>query len=94
MLTGLNRAITDYVARFDPEHLEDKFSNGKRGSIMGAASKLKYWDLYKDLYLVLSQQASGELPQVFLEELSRAYEHEATKAAPKTSQPAAKRKAS
>jgi predicted component of type VI protein secretion system len=69
----------DYIARLDPEELENKFSGGKRG-IMNAANKLKYWDLYKDLYQVVTQAQPGQLPQQFLEELARAYETEGARA--------------
>ena len=47
---------------------------------MNAANKLKYWDLYKDLYQVVTQGQPGQLPQQFLEEMARAYEHESTRA--------------
>ena len=43
---------------------------------MSAAHKLKYWDLYKDLYQVVTQSGAGQLPQQFFEDLSRAYEQE------------------
>ncbi|HUL83707.1 MAG TPA: type VI secretion system-associated FHA domain protein TagH [Gammaproteobacteria bacterium] len=81
LLGALRIAIADYIARLDPEELENKFSGGKRGGIMNAANKLKYWDLYKDLYQVVAQGQPGQLPQQFLEELSRAYEQEGTRAA-------------
>jgi type VI secretion system protein len=79
LLNGLRAALADYVARLDPEDLESKFTNGKRGGIMNAANKLKYWDLYKDLYQVVTQQAAGQLPQLFVEDLARAYEHESAR---------------
>jgi type VI secretion system FHA domain protein len=80
LLSAVRAAIVDYVARLDPDELENKFTNGKRGGLMSAANKLKYWDLYKDLYQVVTQAQPGQLPQQFLEELSRAYEQEGTRA--------------
>jgi len=74
VLVAMRAAIADYVGRLDPEELENKFSNGKRGGLMSAAHKLKYWDLYKDLYQVVTQAQPGQLPQQFLEEMARAYE--------------------
>lgn len=76
LLSALRTAAVDYIARLDPEELENKVSNGKRGALINAANKLKYWDLYKDLYQVVTQAQPGQLPQQFLEELSRAYETE------------------
>jgi type VI secretion system FHA domain protein len=69
------------AVRLDPEELESKISNGRSG-LMNAANKLKYWDLFKDLYQVVSQHQAGQFPQQFLEELARAYELEESRAAP------------
>ena len=76
LLGALRTTIEDYIARLDPDALENKVANGKRGGLMSAAHKLKYWDLYKDLYQVVTQCEAGQLPQQFLEDLSRAYEQE------------------
>jgi type VI secretion system protein len=80
VLSALRAAIADYVGRLDPDDLESKFSSGKRGGLMGAANKLKYWDLYRDLYQVVTQGQPGQLPQQFLEEVARAYEAEGARA--------------
>jgi type VI secretion system FHA domain protein len=79
ILAALRVAIADYIGRLDPDDLESKFSGGKRGGLMGAAHKLKYWDLYRDLYQVVAQGQPGQLPQQFLEEMARAYEAEGTR---------------
>lgn len=76
VMKGMRSAVGNLLEQLEPEQLEDRFSNGKRGSIMGAASKLKYWDLYRDLYAVISQNSGSELPQAFVEEFARAYEEE------------------
>jgi type VI secretion system FHA domain protein len=80
LLAALRVAVADYIGRLDPDELESKFTNGKRGGLMNAANKLRYWDLYKDLYQVVTQGPSGQMPQQFLEEMARAYEHESTRA--------------
>jgi len=80
VLASLRTAVSDYIGRLDPDDLENKFTNGKRGGLMSAANKLKYWDLYKDLYQVVTQGQQGQLPQQFLEEMARAYEQENTRA--------------
>jgi type VI secretion system protein len=79
LLSALKTALGDYVGRLDPDDLENKFSNGKRGGLMNAANKLKYWDLYKDLFQVVTQQVAGQLPQLFAEDMARAYEHESAR---------------
>lgn len=92
LLGAVRTAITDYMGRLDPDELENKFSNGKRGGLMNAANKLKYWDLYKDLYLVVTQAPPGQLPQQFAEELARGYEQETSRggASPSNRKPQAK----
>jgi type VI secretion system FHA domain protein len=82
MLAALRTAVADYVGRLDPEELEHKVASGKSGMLANATNKLKYWDLFKDLYQVVAQRQPGQFPQQFVEELARAYETEASRAAP------------
>ena len=83
LLSAMRKAVVDYVGQLDPEALENKIGRGN--ALLGAANKLKYWDLYKDLFQVVSQCESGQFPHQFLEELARAYELEASRAAPAVS---------
>jgi type VI secretion system protein len=78
LLAALRVAVVDYVNRLDPDELESKIG---RGGLMQAANKLKYWDLYKDLYQVVSQHQPGQFPHQFVEDLAHAYELEASRAA-------------
>jgi type VI secretion system protein len=82
LLASLRKAIVDYVGRLDPDELESKVGSGKVGALLNATNKLKYWDLYKDLYQVVTHHQPGHFPAQFLEELARAYELEAQRAAP------------
>jgi type VI secretion system FHA domain protein len=81
LLAAMRTAVSDYVGRLDPEELESKINNGRVG-LINAANKLKYWDLFKDLYQVVSQHQPGQFPHQFIEELARAYELEESRAAP------------
>jgi type VI secretion system protein len=76
LLKALCTAVPEYVNRLDPVVLEDKFARAGRGSLMGATSRLKHWELYKDLFQVVAHHHPGQLPAQFLEELARAYEEE------------------
>lgn len=87
LLAAMRTAVADYLGRLDPEELEKKIGRGN--ILLGAANKLKYWDLFKDLYQVVSQGEPGQFPHQFIEELARTYELEASRAAP----PAAGRQA-
>ncbi len=87
VLAAVREAIASYVAKLDPDELENRVSNGKPRSLIHAANKLKYWDLFKDLYAVMTSHQPGQFPPQFLEELTRAYELEASRAAPPVANP-------
>jgi type VI secretion system FHA domain protein len=80
LLAAMRAAVVDYVNRLDPEELESKVGRGN--ALISAANKLKYWDLFKDLFQVVAQHQPGQFPHQFIEELARAYEHEESRAAP------------
>jgi type VI secretion system FHA domain protein len=80
LLAAMRTAVVDYVNRLDPEELESKIGRGH--ALLGAANKLKYWDLYKDLFEVVSQHQPGQFPHQFIEELARAYEVEESRSVP------------
>lgn len=82
LLAALRKSIVDYVGRLDPDELESKVGSGKVGALLNATNKLKYWDLYKDLYQVVTHHQPGHFPAQFLEELARAYENEVQRTAP------------
>ncbi len=83
LLRALHSALVRYVERLDPERVEEQFASGRRSALLGATNR-KYWDYYKDLYLVVSQHPAGELPAQFLEEFAQAYEEEVGKPGDKT----------
>jgi type VI secretion system protein len=78
LLSAMRTAVADYIGRLDPEELENKIGRGN--PLLGAANKLKYWDLFKDLFAVVSQCQPGQFPHQFAEELARAYEAEESRA--------------
>ena len=80
LFNAMRTALSDYVARLDPDDLENKIGRGS--GLLSAANKLKYWDLFKDLYQVVAQRQPGQFPHQFIEELARAYELEASGSAP------------
>ena len=80
LLAAIRTAVVDYVGRLDPEELESKIGRGN--ALIAAANKLKYWDLYKDLFEVVSAHQPGQFPHQFTEELARAYEVEESRSVP------------
>lgn len=77
LVKAMNRALEDYVDRFDPEELKSRFDKGlKRSGLLAGANKLKYWELYEESYPALTQREDGGPPQLFSEEFARAYSQE------------------
>jgi len=74
LLAAVKTAVDDYVGQLDPDELEKKFSGSKRLGFMNAANKLKYWDLYRDLYHLIAMHEPAQFSQAFLDALTRAYE--------------------
>jgi type VI secretion system protein len=72
-------AMDELMNRIDPGELQERFDRGlKRGAILRAANKMKYWDLYVEFYQVLNQRNEQGLPAVFAEEFARTYAERAT----------------
>ncbi len=71
---AIQAAIDELMNRIEPGELQEKFDRGlKRGALLGAANKMKYWDLYTEFYHVLNQRNEQNLPTLFAEELARTY---------------------
>ncbi len=81
-------ALKEFLDRFDPDELRSQFDQGlKRKPLLSGTNKLKYWELYQECFLVLTQAEDGKAPEAFSNEFARAYEHEvqALKASSKNS---------
>ncbi len=75
MVAAMEVAFNDFLHRLDPHELQERFDRGgKRGGLLGATNKMKYWDLYGELYHTLKQNPKDEFPHTFVEEFARAYE--------------------
>jgi type VI secretion system protein len=81
LTSAIQAAIDEVMNRIEPGELQERFDRGlKRGPLLGATNKMKYWDLYTEFYQVLNQRSEQGLPTLFSEELARTY---AEKVAPK-----------
>lgn len=73
--TAMHEAFNEFIGRFDPDDLQERFNRGlKRGALMGATNKMKYWDLYRELYEVMTQHSEQAYPRLFGEVFAQAYE--------------------
>jgi predicted component of type VI protein secretion system len=75
MLEGMTEAFHEFSDRFDPVELEQNFSRTlKSNPLFRFFNQLKFWQLYRDLYPIMTQPGSGKFPQHFGEDFVRAYE--------------------
>jgi type VI secretion system protein len=76
--TAIQAAIDEVMNRIEPGELQERFDRGlKRGALLGATNKMKYWDLYSEFYQVLNQRNDQNMPTLFAEELARTYAEKA-----------------
>lgn len=74
LMGAVQAATNELMKRIEPRELQENFDRGlKRGALLGAANKIKYWDLYVEFYQVLNQRNEQGLPAVFAEEFARSY---------------------
>lgn len=80
-LDAMNSAFIDFAERFDPEELQESFDRTMTGGkMLGFMNKSKYWDLYKDLYPIITEKGgNNRFPQMFGEEFVNAYERHVAK---------------
>jgi type VI secretion system protein len=79
VVSAVQAATDELMSRIEPGELQERFDRGlKRGAILGAANKMKYWDLYVEFYQVLNQRNEQGLPGVFAEEFARTYAERST----------------
>ena len=74
LMSAMQAGMDEFMNRIEPGELQERFDRGlKRGSLLGATNKMKYWDLYSEFYQALNQRNEQGLPAVFAEELARTY---------------------
>jgi hypothetical protein len=76
-LDAMNSAFIEFADRFDPVELEESFDRtNSGGGFFSFGTKVKYWQLYCDIYPIMTEKGGGRFPQMFGEEFVRAYEHQ------------------
>ncbi len=77
LISAAQSACREFADRFDPDELVAAFRReGGSSSRFGFLDRLKHWQMYCDLYPVLTEKGAGGLPQIFREEFARAYERQ------------------
>ena len=77
MFAALTKSFKEFIDRFDPDELEDAFKKTlDRKPLFDKLNQMKYWELYGDLYPIITQQGTGSLPQQVSEDFVREYERQ------------------
>ena len=75
MVEAMQESVENLFDRFDPADLEERFERAiKRGPMTDKSNKLKYWELFVDLYNAMAEGRPEGLPHVFSDEFARAYD--------------------
>ncbi len=75
VLEAMMSAFVHYMDRFNPTELQENFDRTlDKKPLLSAMNQLKYWQLYCDLYPIMTQQSIGSLPHQFGEDFVRCYE--------------------
>jgi len=74
VLEGMMSAFAEYIGHFAPDRLQENFDRTiAKKPLFQALNQFKYWQLYRDLYPLLTQQGAGTYPQQFGEDFATAY---------------------
>jgi predicted component of type VI protein secretion system len=75
VLEAMIGAYQEFADRFDPDELQQNFDKTLDVKpLFKKMNQLKYWQLYCDLYPIMTQPGSGRFPHQFSEEFVRCYE--------------------
>jgi len=75
-LDAMNSAFIEFADRFDPEELQEGFDRTMGRKLFGFMNQHKYWQLYCDMYPIITEKGGGRFPQMFAEEFVKAYERQ------------------
>jgi len=77
MLAGMDIAYKAMLGEFDPQRLQEQFDRQiKKGAILGAPARMRYWDLYSERFRDRVRDADACFRQLFGDEFAKAYEEQ------------------
>lgn len=76
-LDAMSDAFGEFAERFDPDELKSSFDESNKPlPMLRVVNQSRYWDLYCDLYPVLTEKGSARFPSMFAEEFVKAYDRQ------------------
>lgn len=80
MLAGIRLAFESMLGEFDPERLQESFDRQlKKSTLLSAAARLKYWDLYRERFGDRVKDADSCFRDLFGDEFAKAYQEQLEK---------------
>jgi type VI secretion system FHA domain protein len=77
MLAGMDTAYKAMLAEFDPQQLQEQFDRQlKKGAILGAPARMRYWDLYGERFRDRVRDPDACFRQLFGDEFAKSYEEQ------------------
>ena len=76
-LDAMNNAFVEFADRFDPDELAEGFDRTLSSNFLTKfRNKSKYWNMFSDLYPIMTEKGGGRFPRIYAEEFVRAYERQ------------------
>lgn len=76
-LDAMTAAFVEFADRFDPEELKASFERSIGSKpLFSFMNTMKYWQLYCDIYPVMTEKGGGRFPNMFAEEFVQSYERQ------------------
>ena len=75
-LDAMTAAFVEFADRFEPTELQEGFDRTLGKGLLSFMNKSKYWDLFCDLYPIITEKGGGRFPQMFSEEFVSNYERQ------------------
>jgi len=76
-LDAMGSAFSEFADRFEPEELSEGFNHSMGGGLFSKWNKQsKYWQMYCDIYPILTEKGGGRYSQMYAEEFVSAYERQ------------------
>ena len=72
-LAAMHAAFEDFLGRFDPKDLQERFERASKRGVFGTQNKAKYWDLYAEMFPGLAHRPADGYPHLFTEAFGKAY---------------------
>jgi type VI secretion system protein len=80
VIVGTQAALRSLLQRFDPQTLEQRLgSHSLMERLLSGGRKKRCWDMFRDLYDEIAQEAQDDYEKLFGREFSRAYEEQVRK---------------